>query len=149
MSKVNKVLLIIVFSLLAALGIAILVIYIIDENLIKSWFEMVKEFVDRPLVIAGVSTTIGGAFIYFIVNFIVKNASFGKNKIEQYDNKVNEIEKAKEDFEKAANEQIKLLKEENDKLKGYIADICELSTNQKIKNYGKGLLANGEETTDR
>lgn len=148
MKKFNKILTIILFVLIAALGISCLVVYIIDPNLFEEWLDKVLDIVNRPIVIAGVSTTIGGLFVLFITKYITNNLSFGKNKIEQYDERVKQIEQAKEDLEKSANEKIKELEENNRKIVHYLYDICELSTNNKIKNYGKELLSYGEETID-
>ena len=148
MKKFNKILTIILFVLIAALGISCIVVYIIDPNLFKEWLDKVLDIVNRPIVIAGVSTTIGGVFVFFITKYITNNIAFGKNKIEQYDERVKEIEKAKEDFENSAKEKINQLEENNQKIKHYLYDICELSTNNKIKNYGKELLSYGEETID-
>ena len=148
MKKFNKILTIILFVLIAALGISCIVVYIIDPNLFKEWLDKVLDIVNRPIVIAGVSTTIGGVFVFFITKYITNNLAFGKNKIEQYDERVKEIEKAKEDFENSAKEKINQLEENNQKIKHYLYDICELSTNNKIKNYGKELLSYGEETID-
>ena len=148
MKKFNKILTIILFVLIAALGISCIVVYIIDPNLFKEWLDKVLDIVNRPIVIAGVSTTIGGVFVFFITKYITNNLAFGKNKIEQYDERVKEIEKAKEDFENSAKEKINQLEENNQKIKHYLYDVCELSTNNKIKNYGKELLSYGEETID-
>lgn len=148
MKKFNKILTIILFVLIAALGISCIVVYIIDPNLFKEWLDKVLDIVNRPVVIAGVSTTIGGVFVFFITKYITNNLAFGKNKIEQYDERVKQIEQAKEDFENAANEKIKKLEENNKTIIDYLQDICELSTNNKIKNYGKELLNHGEETID-
>ena len=46
-----------------------------------------------------------------------------------------------------SDEEKQELKDQNAELKGYIAHICELSANQKIKNYGKELLGYGREET--
>ena len=46
-----------------------------------------------------------------------------------------------------SEEEKQALKDQNNELKGYIVHICELSTNQKIKNYGKELLGYGREET--
>lgn len=148
MKKFNKILTIILFVLIAALGISCIVVYIIDPNLFKEWLDKVLDIVNRPIVIAGVSTTIGGVFVFFITKYITSNLAFGKNKIEQYDERVKQIEQAKEDFKNTANEKIKELEKNNDQIKRYLYDICELSTNNKIKNYGKELLNHGEETID-
>lgn len=148
MKKFNKILTIILFALIATLGISCMVVYIIDPNLFKEWLDKVLDIVNRPIVIAGVSTTIGGVFVFFITKYITNNLAFGKNKIEQYDERVKQIEQAKEDFENAANKKIKKLEERNKKIIDYLQDICELSTNNKIKNYGKELLSYGEETID-
>ena len=148
MKKFNKILTIILFVLIATLGISCIVVYIIDPNLFKEWLDKVLDIVNRPIVIAGVSTTIGGVFVFFITKYITNNLAFGKNKIEQYDERVKEIEKAKEDFENSAKEKIKKLEENNKTIIDYLQDICELSTNNKIKNYGKELLNHGEETID-
>lgn len=140
----KKVLLIVLFSLLALFGGYVLVSFIINKDGTMYWIEKVIEWLNKPLPIIGVTTL---AILVFVWKLIV-SANYGKAKIISYDNKVKEIEKAKQDFELAANEKIKDLENENKELKGFICHVCELSTNKKIKDYGKELLGYGEETTN-
>lgn len=140
----KKVLLIVLFSLLALFGGYVLVSFIVNKDGTIYWIEKVIEWLNKPLPIIGVTTL---AVLVFVWKLVI-SANYGKTKLISYDNKVKEIEKAKQDFELAANEKIKDLENENKELKGFICHICELSTNKKIKDYGKELLGYGEETTN-
>lgn len=140
----KKVLLIVLFSLLALFGGYVLVSFIVNKDGTMYWIEKVIEWLNKPLPIIGVTTL---AVLVFVWKLVI-SVNYGKAKLISYDTKVKEIEKAKEDFELAANEKIKDLENENKQLKSFICHVCELSTNKKIKDYGKELLGYGEETTN-
>ena len=144
MKTFKKVLLAICISLAVCLGIAITVFYIVKPDLAKEWFETIVDYVNRPLPIVGVTTL---AVLIFVWKLIV-TTQYGKTKLAAYDRKVGEIEKQYEEYKSAAEKEKEELKKQNDELKGFICHICELSTNQKIKNYGKELLSHGEKTTN-
>jgi len=133
MKKLNKVLGII----LAILGVALIVLYVIFPIQFKECFEYAYGLLNEPLPIVGVSLFAILFFVWKIVKYI--------RDIKPHE----EIAKMREEHEKyvvSSNKEKQELLEQNKELKGYIAHICELSTNQKIKNFGKELLGYGEET---
>lgn len=145
MKTFKKVLLAILISLAVAFGIYVLVSFIVNKDGTMYWINKVIEWVNQPLPIVGVTTL---AVLVFVWKLIV-TTQYGKTKLAAYDRKVGEIEKQYEEYKAAAEKEKEELKKQNDELKGFICHICELSTNQKIKNYGKELLSHGEETTNR
>ena len=133
MKKLNKILGII----LAILGVALIVLYVIFPIQFKECFEYAYGLLNEPLPIVGVSLVAILFFVWKIVKYI--------RDIKPHE----EIAKMREEHEKyvvSSNKEKQELLEQNKELKGYIAHICELSTNQKIKNFGKELLGYGEET---
>ena len=144
MKTFKKVLLAILISLAVAFGIYVLVSFIVNKDGTMYWINKVIEWINQPLPIVGVTTL---AVLVFVWKLIV-TTQYGKSKLAAYDNKVKEIEKQYEEYKTAAEKEKEELKKQNDELKGFICHICELSTNQKIKNYGKELLSHGEETTN-
>lgn len=137
--KNNKALknFLIIFGLI--LGVAILVLYVIFPNQFKNFMNQAWALVNEPLPVVGVSALVLGIFALKMVKYIRNTKP--SQELREMREKHNEYV-AKSEEEKQA------LKDQNAELKGYIAHICELSTNQKIKNYGKELLGHGEEETD-
>lgn len=133
--KLKKALIII----LAILGVAVLVLYAIFPTQTKQYITYFYGVLNEPLPILGVSILALGFIVYRCIKYIrdTHPSQQLKEMKSQYDEYVEKSDEEKEH-----------LKEENTKLKGYIVHICELSTNQKIKNYGKELLGYGEETID-
>ena len=129
----NKTLKIILFCLLAALVVGCFIFAIVDPVLFKKCLDYLIEIINKPLPIIGITT---GTLLLFIWRLIV-STNYGKKKIKSYDEKLHEI--------KTANAEIEKLKSENVKLRGRLVEICSLSANKKIKNYGKGLENYGEE----
>ena len=139
MSKFKKVLFIILICLLVAFGLYVLIEFIINKDGTMYWIDKVIEWVNQPLPIVGVSGVALFVFLWKIIKYI-------------RDTKPNEELQAMRDehnqYKKEKEEEIDFYKNENAQLKGYIIHICELSPNQKIKNYGKELLGHGEETIE-
>lgn len=140
----NKTLKIILFCLLAALVVGCSIFAIVDPVLFEKCLDYVIEILNKPLPIIGITT---GTVLIFIWRLIV-STNYGKKKIQSYDEKLREIENAKDELIEIANAEIEKLKSENVELRGRLVEICSLSANKKIKNYGKGLLEYGEETID-
>lgn len=134
MKKANKVLAII----LAIIGIALIVLYVVFPTQFKECFEYVYSLLNEPLPIIGVSALALGYIALSIVKYI--RSTHPSQELREMRESYNQYV-AKYEEEKQA------LKDQNNELKGYIAHICELSTNQKIKNYGKELLGYGREET--
>ena len=137
----NKTLKIILFCLLAALVVGCFIFAIVDPVLFKKCLDYLIEIINKPLPIIGITT---GTLLIFIWRLIV-STNYGKAKIKSYDEKLCEIENAKDKLIETANAKIEELKSENVKLRGRLVEICSLSANKKIKNYGKGLENYGEE----
>ena len=134
MKKINKVLAII----LAFLGIALIVLYVVFPIQFKECFEYAYGLLNEPLPIVGVSVFALGYIALTIVKYVrtTHPSKELREMRESHNQYVAENEKEKQE-----------LKDQNAEFKGYIAHICELSTNQKIKNYGKELLGYGREET--
>ena len=139
MKKLNKVLLIILISLAVALGLAYLSLYIFNKELAQSILNSVIDFVNRPLPIVGVTVGVLLVFIWKVVVFIREH---------QPSKELSALRQEHEEYKRDSEKEKAELREQNCELKGYIIHICELSTNQKIKNYGKELLGYGKETND-
>ena len=82
-SKFDKVLNIILISLLVALGISIAVLYVINPTMVKEWFEYVVDLLNKPLPIVGLTTS---AVLIFLWQVIVR-VRFGKGAINEYQKK--------------------------------------------------------------
>lgn len=121
------------------LGIAIMVVYAIFPTEFKQYARYIYDLINEPLPVVGVSLVVVAIFTLRLVKFIRQtNPSKELREMrEQHNAYVGNSEKEKQ-----------ALKEQNTELRTYMAHICELSTNQKIKNYGKELLGYGEETVD-
>lgn len=139
----KKALKYILIGLFLTLGIALVVLYIIFPADTKNNITFVWNLLNTPLPIIGVTTF---AILMFAWQFF-KNSQYGKKKIAEYQQELSKIKQEKEDFVNGANEKIHKLMEENKELKDIICGLCALSTNQKIKNFGKEL-EHGKETVD-
>ena len=62
--------------------------------------------------------------------------------------KLLEIEQAKKEFFENANAKINELEQDNQALRSQLSAVCELSTNKKIKDFGKGLEYGKETNTE-
>lgn len=140
----NKVFKIILFSVLALLGIGLVVFYVIDPTNAESLLKKAISVLNQPLPIVGITV---GALLIFIWRLII-SLNYGKKTLNTYNVKLEEIEQAKKEFFEKANAKIKELEEDNQALRSQLSAVCELSTNKKIKDYGKGLLEYGEETSN-
>lgn len=143
-SKLEKALKIILLSIVGLLAIAIAVVYITDKDLALKWFNAIKVFLNQPLPIIGITT---GAVLIFLWKLII-TTNYGKKKIAIYDQKIEELDKAYQEFVDKANSKVAYLEQENKELTTKLANACKLSTNKKIKDYGKELDAYGKETND-
>ena len=145
MKKINnKVFKIILSIVLALLGIGLVVFYVIDPNNAKSLLKKAISVLNQPLPIVGVTV---GALLIFVWRLII-SLNYGKKTINTYNEKLVEIEQAKKEFFENANAKINEFEQDNQALRSQLSAVCELSTNKKIKNYGKELLGYGEETSN-
>ncbi len=134
MKKANKVLAII----LAILGIALIVLYLVFPTQFKECFEYVYGLLNEPLPIVGVSALVLGYIALSIVRYV---------RSTHPSQELREMRESHNQYVAKSEEEKQALKDQNTELKGYIVLICELFTNQKIKNYGKELLGYGREET--
>lgn len=151
MKKFNKILSIVLICLAVALGIYILISFIINKDGTMYWINYFIDVFNKPLPIIGITV---GALLLFIWRLVI-STNYGKSKISEYDAEIEKIKKEKDNFIESANSKIKELESknqelanENSELKGIIVDVCALSTNKKIKDFGKALDNYGKETTD-
>lgn len=145
MKKINnKVFKIILSIVLALLGIGLVVFYVIDPNNAKSLLKKAISVLNQPLPIVGITV---GALLIFIWRLII-SLNYGKKKIAIYDQKIEELDKAYQEFVDKANSKVAYLEQENKELTTKLANACKLSTNKKIKDYGKELDAYGKETIE-
>lgn len=135
----KKVLLYIILGLVISLGIYVLVSFVFNKDGTMYWINYIWDMLNQPLPIVGISSVALFVFCWNVVKYI-------------RDTKPNqELAELKKEYEKEKQEkeqENKELKEQNSKYMDFIVRICELSTNQKIKNYGKELLGHGEESID-
>lgn len=150
MKRFNKVLLIILICLLASCGVALTVLAIVDKTLFDTVIAQTIDILNKPLPIVGITV---GAVLLFIWRLIV-STNYGKKKLAEYDAEILKIKEEKKEFVDAANCKIKELENKNkdllnknSELKSLLASVCALSTNKKIKDFGKAI-ENGKETID-
>lgn len=135
----KKVLYIILVSLLVLLGGYVLVSFIVNKDGTMYWINQIIDWFNKPLPIVGVTALALLVFVWKVVVFIRKT---------QPNKEILEIRKENHEHKiKIENENYEL-KKQNQEFLHFLYEICELSTNQKIKNYGKEHLGYGEETID-
>lgn len=135
----NRKLRIALVIILAILGVALLVTYAIFPNETKQQITNIYGLLNEPLPVLGVSILALGYIVYKCIKYI---------RATHPSQELREMRERHEQYVEKSEEEKQALKDQNNELKGYIAHICELSTNQKIKNYGKELLSYGKETID-
>lgn len=141
MNKVLKNVLIITCVILFAIGISL---YIIFPTEFKDTLALIKDFVNQPLPIVGVSLV---TILIFIWRCFVAS-KYGKKALNELRKENEQLRKENNDFKNETNCCIVELKNQIADKDKTIARICELSTNQKIKAIGKELLGYGKETVD-
>lgn len=128
----NKKLKIALYAIAFALIIAVLVLYVIFPVKTEYYFNCVKDFINRPLPIVGVSLAIAGGFIYKIIlmtKFGQKNITALKNENTQLKE---ELLAVKEELleVKESVEDVKTFAEET---KDKMFEGFKLSSNVRIK----------------
>lgn len=145
MKKINnKVFKIILSIVLALLVIGLLVFYAIDPTNAKSLLKKAISVLNKPLPIVGITV---GALLIFIWRLII-SLNYGKKKIAIYDQKIEELDKAFQELIDKTNSKVDYLEQENKELTTKLANACQLSTNKKIKDFGKGLEYGKETNTE-
>ena len=142
-NKTKKIILIVLISLLVAFGIYVLVSFIVNKDGTMYWINYFIDLLNKPLPIVGVTTL---ALLLFVWKVII-TSNYGKAKLLEYDAKRKEIEKEHEKFVLDANSKINELLNKNEQLRNELAQVCALSTNKKINEFGKVLENYGKEET--
>lgn len=149
MKKFLKILSIVLICLAVALGIYILVSFIINEDGTMYWINYFVDLLNKPLPIVGVTTA---AILIFIWRLFV-STKFGQNAINEikreYQEKYDKLKAEKDALEQERKEN----KEEIKEMKECIITLCALIPNKKVNDLGdkfaKGLeYGNREETID-
>ena len=139
MNKKLKYALIIVGLILA---LALATLYIIFPTEFKDTANYIWDKVNTPLPIIGVSLVVVLVFVWkcFVAS------KFGKKALNDLKLENNNLRQDNSNFKEETNKRISELENKIKQKDELIAQLCELSTNQKIKNFGKELLGHGEQT---
>ena len=149
MKKFLKILSIVLICLAIALGIYILVSFIINKDGTMYWINYFVDLLNKPLPIVGVTTA---AVLIFVWRLFV-STKFGQNTINEikreYQEKYDKLKAEKDALEQERKEN----KEEIKEMKECIITLCALIPNKKVNDLGdkfaKGLeYGNREETID-
>ena len=145
-NKLKKVLIIILVSLLALLGIFILVSFIVNKDGTLYWINYFVDLLNKPLPIVGVTTL---AVLIFVWRLIV-STNYGQKVISGLRQELNSIKAEHEQYKIDSENEKAELKQENAILREQVSKGFSLSTNKKIQEYGKELLeyGKGKETID-
>ena len=141
MKKVFKVIL---YSFLFVGVIALVVCFLAIPEQTKNFFDIIIDYINRPLPIIGVSTLVLCIFIYKVISNtsigskglkkLLENFSELKNKYDELENKVKEYELKYKDYEDKSNALIKSFSIEIDNLYLALVNTCKQSPNKKIQN---------------
>ena len=133
---------IVYLAIAASLGIGYYVWYLLDTDGAVRFMKYIVEFINRPLPIVGVTIA---AVLVFVFKVIV-SINYGKKRIGEYEANMNQMKEDYEAFKKFIEEEKNKLAKLNDETRNQLAIACQLSTNKKIKDFGKEL--NHEEETN-
>ncbi len=90
--------------------LACIVIYIVsaivtpEQN--KMVTDKVTEWLNTPVGVAGISTTIGGIFAYIVTKFIFANSKFGRRELDYIKNDTEEFKKIIVEHEQSVNDKV-------------------------------------------
>ena len=142
--KKNKIARIVALCLIISLGIAYLVLYLVNPELTQKYTWFTFDYIcNKPLPVIGVSALVVGVIIFKIVMFILKHKGKKYDEIKSEFNAL--LEKKDEEIAELENE-IKELKEDL-KLcvsnvvatQERIRELCETIPNKKVKKLGEKL----------
>ncbi len=131
---------IVYLAIAASLGIGYYVWYLLDTVRATNFINYVIDIMNRPLPIVGVTVA---AVLVFVFKVIV-SINYGKKRISEYEVNMNQMKEDYEAFKQFIEEEKNKLAKLNDETRNQLATACQLSTNKKIKDFGKEL--NHEET---
>lgn len=152
MKKFIRVLEIILLVLAIGCGIVLVIGYLHDKDYTISVLESIKDFINQPLPIVGVSILTLGIFGYEIF----AKTSFGVRAINQIksesETQIARLESKESDLVKLEEEIDKHLKEQDidiDELKAYLIELCGYSRNIKAQELANKIGgATNEEKVD-
>ena len=147
----KKVVKITAYILFLALAIALTVCYFVIPEKTKEIVDIVIGYLNTPVAIAGITTTIGGIIVFVVSKFIISNTKFGKKELEKIKDELNnekasvfeykglitdEVEKYKvqfEDLKKESEDKITIMYEEFKDLKVNLMDSLKVIPNKKVQ----------------
>lgn len=152
MRKFVKVIEIILIVLAVLCGVALLVGYIWFKDNTIEIINNIKDFVNQPLPIIGVSIVGVGLFLYEIIVRLQYGKRALNNVKVEYENKLHALEDKETKIKEIADEVSCKLNDQDldiEALKGYIVELCNFSRNIKAHELGELIERgndNGEET---
>ena len=151
MKKFIRVIEIILLVFVFVCGVALFIGYLVDKDYTMSVLTSIKDFINQPLPIVGVSILSIGIFVYEII----LRTNYGKKAIKRIEEdkekalaRIEEKELQVQIIAKEVEEHLKAQDINIDELKGYICELCGLNLNVKAEDLLKrikGELDNGEE----
>ena len=142
--KKNKIARIVALCLIISLGIAYLVLYLVNPELTQKYTWLTFDYIcNKPLPVIGVSALVVGVIIFKLVRFILKHKGKKYDEIKSEFNTL--LEKKDEKIAELKNE-VKELKEDL-KLcvsnvfatQERIRELCETIPNKKVNKLGEKL----------
>lgn len=138
------------FIILACITVYVVsAIFAPEQN--KLVTDKVTEWLNTPVGVAGVSTTIGGIFAYIVTKFIFANSKFGRRELDHIKNdtdefkkiiveheqsvndKVNEYENKYKELEQNCNNQVSIMLEQFEDLQKKTIDALKTIPNKKVQ----------------
>lgn len=113
--------------------------------------DIVIGWLNTPVGIAGVSTTIGGIIAYILVNFVVRNTKFGRKELDNMkkscdefqanvivleNNAAKEIEECKkkyEELDKSCEDKVKIMYQQFEDLQNTLLSSLKTIPNKKVQ----------------
>jgi len=141
MKKVFKY---IALGLLVAFALYVLLSFILNKDGTMYWINQVIDWLNKPLPIVGITTL---ALLVFVWKCFIAS-KFGKKAINELKQENAKLREENEKFKQETNNKLNEFEEKQGKAKEQLISLCELSTNQKIKNFGKELENYGKENVD-
>ena len=139
MKKFFKIFNWVLFGLLVSLGIYTLISFIVNKDGTMYWINYIIDLLNKPLPIIGITTF---AILVFVWKLIIAT-NYGKAQLAKYEKKQQELQESYNQFIEECQKRIDLLEKEIGFSKEKLYELCALSTNKKIKDFGKEL-ANGK-----
>lgn len=154
MEKFMKVVKVICIALVLIVGIAFIVGYIWFKDNTIEILNSLKDFLNQPLPIIGVSILTCGVFAYEIVVKFGVGAKTIKGIVSEKDNELARIKEKELEINNFADNLTQRVDNQDisvEELKGYIIELCSYIRNVKVQelvNKIKGDNSNGEQDQD-